>query len=843
VAFSPNGKYIAASRAQAVEIRDADSGKLLRTLIGHTDMVYSVEFSPNGRLLVAGSGDKSVRLWDATTGKTLRRLRGHRSSVNSVAFSPDGNQIVSGSDDNSIRVWDARTGSDTLTLVGHEGEVVAVVFSPCGKWIASGSSDETVRVWDARTGRELITLEELTIGATVSFTPDSKWLVVGNFDGQVNIWDVSSGEKLHQVDQITNANEGNVSAPVYGLAIDNTGSRLAVHLKERVLDHKFKLKRLLVGIKVWDLSIAGGAIVASKTPADPPAGVRPAKQPTTTKPVALARNPATGRALLTLKGHSGSVLSVAFSPDGKRLASASTDKTVRVWNAATGQEVFTLEGHSGWVESVAFSSDGKRLASASRDKTVKVWDAATGRELLTLQGHTGDVRSVSFSPDGNRLASASGDKTVRMWRASTGQQLHTLKGHSEYIASVAFSPDGKWLASASGDMTVKLWDTSTGQEILSLKGHTATVFGVSFSPNGKRLASASLDKTVSVRETSTGKQLLTLRGHTDEVLDVKFSPDGRILASAGGYFDKTVKVWDASTGQELLTLRGHTDRVMGVSFNPDGKWLASASWEGTVRIWETTPRPDRTSSRDAVVARWLDDHTIDDLLPFTWSDVVAHVGRGPLVETGMDRGRQFVLYHLRFKVVRHWWGIEVFFSPTKDGLAAGTAFMTSKLFKKQHQNSLLALLELRPLGDKPKHKDIGRIRVAVSQATMPGHWIRLTFTPREWNTTPTADAPRIGEHYTYERLHLHPRYGEMNKTLRSIMTGRRERVYKQIQLIISASDYSGWTNSKLRELLATTLQRGRKLRQAPGVSVQAFSSGIFAGWAALQGQFESWNRQ
>jgi serine/threonine protein kinase/sugar lactone lactonase YvrE len=199
----------------------------------------------------------------------------------------------------------------------------------------------------------------------------------------------------------------------------------------------------------------------------------------------------------TFLGHTGSVCSVCFSPDGKRLASASRDQTVKVWDAQTGREILTLEGHTSWVESVCFSPDGKRLASASGDETVKVWDAQTGQEVLTLQGHSRSVSSVCFSPDGKRLASGE-DKTVKVWDAQTGQDTLTLKGHTAEVHSVCFSPDGKRLASASEDKTVKVWDAQTGREVLTLRGHTSWVESVCFSPDGKRLASASQDGTVKV---------------------------------------------------------------------------------------------------------------------------------------------------------------------------------------------------------------------------------------------------------------------------------------------------------------------------------------------------------
>jgi dipeptidyl aminopeptidase/acylaminoacyl peptidase len=217
---------------------------------------------------------------------------------------------------------------------------------------------------------------------------------------------------------------------------------------------------------------------------------------------------------------------------------------VKVWDAATGGELLTLKGHTNPVVSLAFSPDGRRLASASWDKTVRVWDAATGGELLTLKGHTRALLGVAFSPDGTRLASAGGDGTVKVWDAATGGELLTLKGHTGEVSSVAFSPDGRRLASAGRDGTVKVWDAGSGQETLSLKAHTAGVSSVAFSPDGLRLASASVDGTAKVWDAATGGELLILRGHPGGILGVAFSPDGTRLA--GGDQGGAVKVWDAS---------------------------------------------------------------------------------------------------------------------------------------------------------------------------------------------------------------------------------------------------------------------------------------------------------
>ncbi|KAF9518419.1 hypothetical protein BS47DRAFT_298514 [Hydnum rufescens UP504] len=292
--------------------------------------------------------------------------------------------------------------------------------------------------------------------------------------------------------------------------------------------------------------------------------------------------------IATLQGHSHWVTSIAFSPDGSRLASASYDCNLCLWDAISGTHIGTLQGHSAWITSVAFSPDGLWLASASSDHTIHLWDAMSSTHIASLQGHSDWVMSIAFSPDSLRLVSGSCDNTLCLWDVMSHGHITTLQAHHKSVASVAFSLDGLWLASGSWDSTLCLWDAKSGMHHMTLHGHSDHVTSVAFSPNSLRLVSGSRDNTICLWDTMSGMHIGALCGHLESVTSVGFSPDGLRLLS--GSADSTLHLWDAMSGTHiptLPTLQGHSGSVASVALSPDGSKLVSGSHDGTLCLWDT----------------------------------------------------------------------------------------------------------------------------------------------------------------------------------------------------------------------------------------------------------------
>ncbi|MGP4022322.1 nSTAND1 domain-containing NTPase [Actinomadura sp. 3N407] len=363
---------------------------------------------------------------------------------------------------------------------------------------------------------------------------------------------------------------------------------------------------------------------------------------------ALSAGFAVSRMRGVVRGHDDTVWAVAWSPDGSLLATASSDRTVRVWQTASsearrldgggwgpgdGVEVAVLRGHENTVSSVAWSPDGSRLASASDDGTVRVWDVASRTRIALLRGHGDKVWSVAWSPDGTRVASACQDGDVRIWDVSEGTAA-TLSGHESWVRDVAWSPDGTRIASGSDDRTIRVWDAVTGRELAAWRGHDETVRMVAWSPDGARLASSSYDRTARVWDAATGASEPVLRGHADVVWSVAWSPDGGWLATAS--FDRTIRLWSAADGTELGVFRGHGDNVRSAAFSPDGARLASGSDDRTVRFWDTERAAEITVLRGHGRAVVAVDWSADGRLASASYDRTARIWAdgGPLVLRG-----------------------------------------------------------------------------------------------------------------------------------------------------------------------------------------------------------------
>jgi WD40 repeat protein/serine/threonine protein kinase len=533
VSFSSDGKRLASSAftragrggnppaAFEVKVWDAQTGQEVAALKKETDQVYSLVFSPDGKRL-AGASYTAVKTWDAQTGQELMTIKAPAGGVNGVAFSPDGTRLAgSVYSDNTVRVWDAQSGAELATIKGHTGGVNSAAFSPDGKRLASASADKTIKVWDAQLWEGSFHLKGLSYQGPLTFSPDGRRLAAAGKDNTVKVINTRTGEVLftHKGD--------NRKVTSLGLTFSPDGNWLAIVMEEGVEQGQ------------------------------PAADVR-------LPPEVQVCDAQTGRDRFALKGFTGRVARVVFSPDGSRLV--------------------TVGG-----------SNRKRVPGE-----VKVWDAQTGKELRTLK-ETGVFSGVVFSPDGNRLATGSGDRNegtpfqpnwvpgqVKVWDVQTGEVLLTLKGAS----STVFSRDGKRLA-GTNNIEVKVWDAQTGEELFTIPRANVA----KFSPDGKSLATSYFfDKTVKLWDAETGKELHTLKGHTfglhGGVTDIDFSPDGKRLASSAA--DNTVKVWDTQTGQELLTLQGTVDYVWSVAFSPDGHRLFSGEHaDGTVTIWDATPLPEK----------------------------------------------------------------------------------------------------------------------------------------------------------------------------------------------------------------------------------------------------------
>ncbi|KXZ53844.1 hypothetical protein GPECTOR_6g762 [Gonium pectorale] len=505
LAWSPDGATLAsADEGGGLRLWEGGSGECIAELKGHTDAVRVLAWSLDGRTLASGGSDCTVRLWDTATGGCIAVLKEHKRAVSVVDWSPDGATLVTGAASEGLRLWDVsagQLGASARTLPAQN--VKCAAWSSDGRLIACGCTDSKVRLYDVKDGKCTIKLEDLP-GEVVAlaWSRDGQRLAAGLSGKAVRTWAWLPGRKPGQEPYLQGWQSLDYPRAVERLAWSPDGAVLAVCCRDREV-HLWHCKRVakLPSLKDPAANISQLAWSSEGTLATGGSYDGSLRLWDTVAVLAASPKPQQQQAS-EAQGHTGYVSCVAWSPDGKHLASSGHDKALRLWNPVSGACTATLQGHSSCVWCVAWAPCGRQLASGGEDGCLLIWalPATAGARGTPLKGHSDDVLSVAWRPDGGELASCGRDLTVRLWDPATGACTAVLEGHSRDVTALAWSPDGASLVSASQDASLRIWDTVSRTCTAVLKGHSDFVSSVSWSPDGRCLASGSGDKSVRLYE-------------------------------------------------------------------------------------------------------------------------------------------------------------------------------------------------------------------------------------------------------------------------------------------------------------------------------------------------------